>query len=334
MPMGMADVATVLFEKHLKFDAARPTGPTATASCCPPATARCCSTRSCTSGYAGMTLDEIRRFRQLGSKTAGHPEYGHAKASRRRPARSARASPTPSAWRSPRHHAARFGKKVVDHRTWVIAGDGCLMEGISHEAIGLAGDAEAQADRALGRQQHLHRRGGGLSDVTDQARALRGRRLVTCIPATATTPPTSTARSTEAKGADRPVLIACRPTSASARRASRTPRRPTARRSAPRRSRRGAQRLRLAARGLRDPRGRPSAWAEDRRRGAGRPGGVGGAARRPRARKRAEFERVMSGEPPKAAGGAAARLPEGAGRAAPKVATRKSSEMVLEVINA
>ena len=79
MPMGMADVATVLFTRFIKIDPTEPDWPTATALSCPPATARCCSMRCLyLLGYEDITMDEIKNFRQLGSKTAGHPEYGHA----------------------------------------------------------------------------------------------------------------------------------------------------------------------------------------------------------------------------------------------------------------
>jgi transketolase len=91
-------------------------------------------------GYPGMTVDELKRFRQLGSRTAGHPEYGHAPGieTTTGPLGQGLANAVGMAL-AERIMNARFGDDLVDHRTYVIAGDGCLMEGVSHEAISLAG---------------------------------------------------------------------------------------------------------------------------------------------------------------------------------------------------
>src|SRR6185503_9241770 len=91
-------------------------------------------------GYADITLDELKRFRQLGAKTAGHPEYGHAAGIEvtTGPLGQGLGAAVGMAL-AERMLAARFGAELVDHRTYVIAGDGCLMEGLSHEAIDLAG---------------------------------------------------------------------------------------------------------------------------------------------------------------------------------------------------
>jgi transketolase len=89
-------------------------------------------------GY-GLTLEDLKHFRQLGSPSAGHPEYGHAPASRRRPARSARAMRQRRLALGERMLNARLGDDVIDHHTFAIASDGDMQEGIAAEAASLAG---------------------------------------------------------------------------------------------------------------------------------------------------------------------------------------------------
>ena len=141
MPMGMADVATVLFSKFLKYDASSPDwidrdrfvlsaghGSMLLYSLLH------------LSGYADMSLDELKNFRQLGFRTAGHPEYGHASGIEctTGPLGQGLAMAVGMAL-GERLMNGRFGDELIDHHTYVIAGDGCLMEGISHEAISIAG---------------------------------------------------------------------------------------------------------------------------------------------------------------------------------------------------
>ncbi|MAU43401.1 MAG: transketolase [Yangia sp.] len=140
-PMGMADVATVLFNRFMKLD---------------PKDHRWADRdRFVMSaghgsmlvyainhllGYDDMPMDQLRRFRQLGSRTAGHPEYGHAKGIETTTGPLGQGISTAVGMAlAERMMNARFGDDLVDHYTYVIAGDGCLMEGISHEAIDLAG---------------------------------------------------------------------------------------------------------------------------------------------------------------------------------------------------
>lgn len=141
MPMGMADVAAVLFSKFLKFDPSDPKwfdrdrfvlsaghGSMLLYSLL------------YLTGYKDITLDDLKNFRQLGSKTAGHPEYGHIEGieTTTGPLGQGIATAVGMAL-AERMLAVRFGDKIVDHYTYVINGDGCLMEGISEEAISLAG---------------------------------------------------------------------------------------------------------------------------------------------------------------------------------------------------
>ena len=141
MPMGMADVATVLFTRFLKFDANAPYWPDRDRFVLSAGHgSMLLYSLMYLLGYADMTLEQLKNFRQLGSATAGHPEYQHTSAAETTtgPLGQGLANAVGMAL-AERLQAARFGKDVVDHFTYVIAGDGCLMEGISHEAISLAG---------------------------------------------------------------------------------------------------------------------------------------------------------------------------------------------------
>ena len=141
MPMGMADVATVLFTQFLKFDAAAPEWPDRDRFVLSAGHGSMLLYALLhLTGYPGVSMQELSNFRQLGSKTAGHPEYGHAPGidTTTGPLGQGLANAVGMAL-AERLINARLGDAVVDHFTYVIAGDGCLMEGISHEAISLAG---------------------------------------------------------------------------------------------------------------------------------------------------------------------------------------------------
>jgi transketolase len=141
MPMGMADVVTVLFSEFIKINPADPSWPDRDRFVLSAGHGSMLHYAvNHLMGYADMTMDQIRNFRQLGAITAGHPEYGMASGieTTTGPLGQGLATSVGMAL-AERIMAARFGEKLVDHRTWVIAGDGCLQEGISHEAIDLAG---------------------------------------------------------------------------------------------------------------------------------------------------------------------------------------------------
>jgi len=141
MPMGMADVATVLFSEHLKFDSRRPDWADRDRFVLSAGHgSMLIYSLLHLTGYADMTMEEISNFRQLGAKTAGHPEYGHAQGieTTTGPLGQGIATAVGMAL-GERIMNARFGDQLVDHHTYVIAGDGCLMEGVSHEAASLAG---------------------------------------------------------------------------------------------------------------------------------------------------------------------------------------------------
>jgi len=141
MPMGMADVATVLFTQFLKFDPRAPKWPDRDRFVLSAGHgSMLLYSLLYLTGYEDMTLEEIKNFRQLGAKTAGHPEYGHASGieTTTGPLGQGIATAVGMAL-AERILNAEYGDDIVDHNTYVIASDGDLMEGISHEAISLAG---------------------------------------------------------------------------------------------------------------------------------------------------------------------------------------------------
>ncbi len=141
MPMGMADVATVLFSRFMKFDATNPKWADRDRFVLSAGHgSMLLYSLLHLTGYADMTMEEVKNFRQLGSKTAGHPEYGHAEGIEctTGPLGQGLTMAVGMAL-GERMTNARFGDDLVDHYTYVVAGDGCLMEGISHEAISMAG---------------------------------------------------------------------------------------------------------------------------------------------------------------------------------------------------
>jgi transketolase len=141
MPMGMADVATVLFTRFLKFDASHPDWPDRDRFVLSAGHgSMLLYALLYLTGYPGMDIEEIKRFRQLGSRTPGHPEYGHA------PGIETTTGPLGQGLGNAVGMALaerllnqRYGDDIVNHYTYCLTGDGCLMEGISQEAISLAG---------------------------------------------------------------------------------------------------------------------------------------------------------------------------------------------------
>ena len=141
MPMGMADVATVLYSEFVKHDPADPAWPDRDRFVLSAGHgSMLIYSLLHLTGYAAPTMDDIRNFRQLGSPCAGHPENFLLDAIEctTGPLGQGLAMGVGMAI-AERHLNAKFGDDLIDHKTWVLAGDGCLMEGINHEAIGLAG---------------------------------------------------------------------------------------------------------------------------------------------------------------------------------------------------
>ena len=212
LPMGAADIATVLFTRHLRFD--------------PQAPRWADRDRFVLSaghgsmllysllyllGYEDMTLDEIENFRQLGSRTAGHPEYGHASGieTTTGPLGQGFANAVGMAI-AERHLNARFGDDIVNHRTYALVGDGCLMEGISQEALTLAGHLKLNRLIVLFDDNGISIDGPvTLADNTDQLARFAASGWATSR-IDGHDPDAITAALAAAQDSDRPSLIACR----------------------------------------------------------------------------------------------------------------------------
>jgi len=171
MPMGMADVATVLWTKFLKYDAADTAWPDRDRFVLSAGHgSMLLYSLLHLTGVKAVTMESLRQFRQVGSNTPGHPEYRHTPGveTTTGPLGQGLATAVGMAM-AERHMAARFGADLVDHRTWVVAGDGCLMEGVSHEAISLAGRLKLAKLTVLWDNNDITIDGHvGISDATDQ----------------------------------------------------------------------------------------------------------------------------------------------------------------------
>ena len=212
MPMGMADVATVLFEKHLKFDPKAPRWPDRDRFILSAGHgSMLIYSLLYLTGYEDVTLDQIKHFRQWGAITAGHPEYGHVAGveTTTGPLGQGIANSVGFAM-AEEHLRARWGAKVQDHYTYVIAGDGCLMEGVSQEALGIAGKQQLSRLIVLWDNNGITIDGKvSLSDVTDQkARfAASGWDVFECD---GHDPEDIDRAITAAKKSPRPAMIACK----------------------------------------------------------------------------------------------------------------------------
>jgi transketolase len=212
LPMGAADVATVLFTQFVKFDAADPHWPDRDRFILSAGHgSMLLYSLLYLLGYKDMTLEELKTFRQLGSKAAGHPEFGHAAGieTTTGPLGQGLANSVGFAI-AERHLNARFGDDLVNHKTYVLAGDGCLMEGISQEAITLAGHLRLKNLIVLFDDNGVSIDGKvSLSDSTDQlARFAAANWNVTRIDGHNVVE--IAAALTAAQDADRPSLIACK----------------------------------------------------------------------------------------------------------------------------
>jgi len=333
LPMGAADIATVLFTRFLKFDPADPAWPDRDRFVLSAGHGSMLIYASLyLLGYEAVTIEQIKRFRQLGSITAGHPEHGHT------PGVETTTGPLGQGLGNAvgmalaeRMLAAQFGEDLVDHHTFVLASDGDLMEGLSQEAIALAGHLKLNKLIVLFDDNGISIDGPlTLSDSVDQvmrfqaagwaARRIDGH------------DPDAIHQAIEAaRKSDRPTMIACKttigfgaPKKAGTSKAHGEPL--------------GAEELAGAKQALglggafEVPPDALAAWraagersrathAEWKQRLAAKPADV-----------RAEFVRRLSGIRPSGAGPAVAALKQKLALEPPTVATRKASEIALEVL--
>jgi transketolase len=334
MPMGMADVATVLFEKHLKFDASAPHWPDRDRFILSAGHGSMLLYGLLhLTGYQDMTLEQIRNFRQLGSITAGHPEYGHGSGveTTTGPLGQGIANAVGFAL-AEEIQRARYGKKVVDHHTYVIAGDGCLMEGVSQEAIGLAGKHELNKLIVFWDNNGITIDGKvEIADRTDQLKRFEasGWSVYECD---GHDPEDIDRVITAAKGSKTPTLIACKTHIGLGSSAQDTAKAHGALTD--------AQLIAdtKAAYGweygpFEIPEDIRAAWAGIGARGeAERAAWEDRLAALPKARQ-AEFNRAYELEAPRKLSATIRALKKQISDEAPKLATRKSSEMVLELVN-
>lgn len=212
MPLGMADVATVLYTEFLRFDAAAPDWPDRDRFVLSAGHGSMLQYALLhLTGNEHVTIDELRNFRQLGSLTPGHPEsfITPGVETTTGPLGQGLATAVGMAI-AERHLNARFGDELVDHKTYVLAGDGCLMEGISQEAISLAGRLKLRNLIVLFDDNAITIDGGTeLADATDQIARFDASGWRTDS-IDGHDPEDIRRALTEAQGSDRPVLIACK----------------------------------------------------------------------------------------------------------------------------
>ncbi len=212
LPMGMADVATVLFQKFLKFDPEHPGWPDRDRFVLSAGHGSMLLYGLLhLTGYPDMEMEQLKNFRQLGSRTAGHPEYGAAPGieTTTGPLGQGLANGVGMAL-AERLLAAQFGEELVDHRTYVIAGDGCLMEGISHEAISLAGHLRLGKLIVLFDDNHISIDGPTDIATSDDAMARFAASGWATTALDGHDPAAVEAALAAAQDSDRPSLIACR----------------------------------------------------------------------------------------------------------------------------
>ena len=333
LPMGAADIATVLFTRCMKFDPKNPLWPDRDRFVLSAGHGSMLlySVLHLT-GYEDMTMDEIRNFRQMGAKTAGHPEYGHATGieTTTGPLGQGIATAVGMAL-AEKKLADEFGADLQDHHTFVLVGDGCLMEGISQEAISLAGHLKLNKLIVIWDDNNISIDGPiSISDSTDQHMRFRASGWNT-VAIDGHDPDAIHAAIEAAKLSDKPTMIAAKtvigfgaPNKAGTHKVHGSPL--------------GADEIAAArvalgweAEAFTVPADVLSAWREAGAKGASTR--EAWEKRLAASDKKAEFSRRFAGELPGTLKGAIAAYKQKLAETKPNPATRKASEDALEVIN-
>ncbi|MGB3537629.1 MAG: transketolase [Mesorhizobium sp.] len=335
LPMGCADIATVLFTRFLKYDPKHPHWADRDRFILSAGHgSMLLYSLLYLTGYEDIDIDQIKNFRQLGSRTAGHPEYGHAAGieTTTGPLGQGVANSVGFAL-GERIMNAAFGNDLVDHYTYVLAGDGCLMEGISQEAITLAGHLKLNKLIVFWDNNDISIDGSvSLTDNTDQVARFQASGW-NAMHVDGLDPEAIAYAIETARHSDKPTMIACKttigfgaPTKAGTNKAHG--------------SALGADEI-AGARKFFNWDSKPfeipadilDAWRKAGQAGAKARTEWEGRVAKADPKLRAEFERRMRGELPKNFDAEMADYKKKLAADKPKVATRKSSEMALEVIN-
>ena len=335
MPIGMADVATVLFQNHLKFDAKNPDWADRDRFILSAGHgSMLIYSLLHLTGYEDMTMEEIKNFRQWGAKTAGHPEYGHAKGIETTTGPLGQGISNAVGFAMAEQSLQyRYGKKIIDHYTYVIAGDGCLMEGVSQEAITLAGKQKLNKLIVMWDDNNISIDGEiNISDVTDQQKRFESAGW-SVFAINGHDPHEIDIALTNAKKSAKPSMIACKTTIAI-----------------------GVEGVENTAGGhgynIKDPQlaqmrelyewpypkyeiptDVKEAWLKIGSKGSSAHNEWNERFLNLSKSKQADFNRVMNLETPKKLSAAIKRLKKEISENMPKMATRKSSQTALEVIN-
>lgn len=335
LPMGGADIATVLFSKVMTFDPKAPNWPDRDRFVLSAGHGSMLLYSALyLLGYEDMTLEDIKNFRQLGYKTAGHPEYGHADGieTTTGPLGQGLGNAVGMAIAEAKL-AAEFGSEIVDHYTYVYAGDGCLMEGISQESISLAGHLKLKKLIVIWDNNDITIDGKvSIADSTDQIARFKAVGWNT-IEIDGHDPVAIEKALKDAQGSDKPTLISAKttigfgsPNKAGTSKVHGSPL--------------GEDEIALAKEQLgwahgpfEVPQDILNDWRAAGERGAKARQDWNGRLEATDADKHAEFERRMRGELPQALKGAMEDYKRKLAEDQPKLATRASSQKALEVIN-